>query len=486
MNLKKLLTNIDYEVVKGNIDKEINNVNYDSRKVEKDDMFVCIKGFATDGHKYAKSSIEKGASVIICEDDIECNNEDVTIIKVKDSRKALATVGCNLYDNPSKKMKIIGVTGTNGKTTTAFMIKKILERDGNKVGLIGTIANFIGSERLDTERTTPESLELQELFNDMVNKGCNYCVMEVSSHSLALDRVYGIDFEVGIFTNLTRDHLDFHKTFENYYLAKFKLFERSKIKVVNIDDDYGKRVVEDLEKLNANNVFTYSIKNDSDFKAFDEVCEMTHIGFSLKLDKVEKFLVGLPGEFNIYNSLGAIGATKNLGVSLDSIKKGIEEAVVPGRCEMVGKKYNLPYTIILDYAHTPDGLENILTTAKGFTKNRLISVFGCGGDRDTVKRPQMGKIGVDICDIAIITSDNPRTEDPTKIIEDIVKGIDKDNYEVIEDRKSAIKRAIEIAQEGDVIVIAGKGHEDYQILKTGKIHFDEREVVDDILKSMNK
>lgn len=483
MILTELLKELDYEVVKGNIDKKINLVNYDSRKVNLNDVFVCVKGYQTDGHKFAKSAIDNGATVIVCEDDIDDNNKDVTIIKVKDSRKALAQIACNFYDNPSKKMKMIGVTGTNGKTTTAFMIKTILEAEGKKVGLIGTIANYIGKEKIETERTTPESLELQELFNDMVNKECEYCVMEVSSHSLALDRVYGVEFETGIFTNLTRDHLDFHKTFENYYEAKYKLFQRSAISVINVDDKYGMRVVEDLKKENNLNFVTYSIKGDSNLKAYDENYESDHISFELNLDKKEKFIVGLPGEFNIYNALGAIAATYKLGISIESIKKGIEEVVVVGRCERVGRKFNLPYTIILDYAHTPDGLDNILKTARGFTKNRLISVFGCGGDRDKVKRPQMGKIGSDLSDIAIVTSDNPRTENPSEIIKDIVVGIDKDNYEVIENRKDAIKKAIDIAQAGDVIVIAGKGHETYQILNTGKIHFDEREVVDEILNS---
>jgi len=484
MKLEELLKNIDYKIVQGDKEEVIEGVNYDSRMIQKDELFVCIKGFNSDGHKYVESAIEKGAKAIVCEDEVECV-KGITIIKVKDSRKALATIGSNLYDNPSKKMKIIGVTGTNGKTTTAFMIKTILEAEGHKVGLIGTIANYIGNEKIDTERTTPESLELQELFNNMVNKGCEYCVMEVSSHSLALDRVYGVEFEVGIFTNLTRDHLDFHKTFENYYNEKFKLFKRSKIKIINIDDSYGKRVAMDLVGLKEENIYTYSIKNEGDYKAYDEVCESKHIGFEIMLnEKEEKFIVGLPGEFNIYNSLGAIAATEKLGVSLKSIKNGIENVVVVGRCEMTGKEYNLPYTIILDYAHTPDGLDNILKTARGFTSNRLICVFGCGGDRDKVKRPQMGGIASNLSDIAIVTSDNPRGEEPSSIIKDILVGIKKDNYEVVENRKEAIKKAITIAKAGDVLVIAGKGHEDYQILNTGKIHFDEREIVDEILKGL--
>lgn len=483
MNLKELLKGLDYEILQGNENIEIGNVEYDSRNVKENGMFVCIKGYATDGHKYAEIASKNGASAIICEDSIDISSDKTTIVKVKDSRKALAVIGSNYYDNPSKKMKIIGVTGTNGKTTTTFMLKTILEKEGKKVGLVGTIANYIGNKKLHTERTTPESFELQKLFAEMVGEGCEYCVMEVSSHSLALDRVYGIEFEAGIFTNITRDHLDFHKTFENYYKAKFKLFANSKLAVVNIDDSYGKDVVRDLKKAGRNNIVTVSIKENSEFKAYDEKCESRHIAFKLNIDnKVEDFVVGMPGEFNIYNSLGAIAAMYRLGISLDSIKEGIEDVVVAGRCEMVGRKYNLPFTIIVDYAHTPDGLDNILKTARGFTKNKLISVFGCGGDRDKVKRPQMGKIGSDLSDIAIITSDNPRTENPISIIDDVVKGINKDNYEVIENRKEAIRRAIELASQGDVIVIAGKGHEDYQILNTGKIHFDEREVVDEILK----
>lgn len=481
MILEKLLDGIDYEIVQGIKYQEIDGVDYDSRNIKNGELFVCIKGFSTDGHRYVDLAIEKGAKAIICEDDVECAG-DITIIKVKDSRKALAIISSNLYDNPNKKIKIIGITGTNGKTTTAFMMKAILEEEGYKVGLIGTIANYIGNEKIDTERTTPESLELQELFNNMVNKGCQYCVMEVSSHSLALDRVYKVEFEVGIFTNLTRDHLDFHKTFENYYNEKFKLFKKSKINIINIDDKYGTRVFEDVKILGQDNNYTYSIKNDSDYRAYDEVCDIKHIGFKVKLKSTEeKFIVGLPGKFNIYNSLGAIAAAEKLGISLKSIKSGIENVVVVGRCEMVGRKYNLPYTIILDYAHSPDGLDNILQTARGFTSNRLICVFGCGGNRDKEKRPQMGEIASRLSDIAIVTTDNPRSEEPSSIIKDILAGIKKENYQVVKDRREAIKKAITLATSGDVIVIAGKGHEDYQILKTGKIHFDEREIVDKIL-----
>ncbi|CUO97860.1 UDP-N-acetylmuramoyl-L-alanyl-D-glutamate--2,6-diaminopimelate ligase [Clostridium baratii] len=482
MKLAKLIEGLEYEVLKGNLDVSINSINYDSRKVKDGDMFVCIKGFKSDGHNFINAAINNGAKVIVCEDEADVK-DGITLIKFKDTRKALAKIGAKYYDNPCDKLNIIGVTGTNGKTTTAFMIKNILESCNEKVGLIGTIANYIGDEKLETERTTPESLELQELFRNMVDKGVKYCVMEVSSHSLELDRVYGVDFEVGIFTNLTRDHLDFHKTFENYYKAKYKLFPRSKTSIVNIDDKYGVRITEDLQKENITNFITYGIKNRADIMAKNEKLENMDILFDLVTeDKTERVLLPIPGEYNIYNALGAISACKVLGISLEDIKEGLKHVVVPGRCERAARGHKLHYEIIIDYAHTPDGLENILKTAREFTRGRLISVFGCGGDRDKVKRPQMGKIGTDLSDVAVITSDNPRSEEPDSIIDDIIAGIEKDNYIRITNRHEGIEKAMEIAEEGDVIVIAGKGHETYQILNTGTIHFDEREVIEEILK----
>ena len=485
MKLLNILNNINYKVIKGDIYKEIKNINYDSRKISLNDIFICIKGFTTDGHKYIDKAIENGASTVIIEDDLEISNNDITIIKVKDARKALAIMGANFYNNPSKKMKIIGVTGTNGKTTTAFMIKDILESDGKKVGLIGTIANYIGKKEIHTERTTPESLELQKLFYNMVEEGVQYCVMEVSSHSLALDRVYGIEFEGSIFTNLTRDHLDFHKTFENYYKAKFKLFEKSGIKLINIDDNYGKSVYNDCTEIDKDRTYSIGIKEDAYYKGFNEVFESRKTEFDVKLDEnVEHFILNIPGDYNVYNALGAIVMTYKIGCNIKSIKKGIEDTLVPGRCERVAREYDLPYEIIVDYAHTPDGLLNILKTARAFTKGRLISIFGCGGDRDKVKRPQMGEIGERISDISIITSDNPRSEEPMDIINDILVGLKNNNHIVIENRKEAIRKAIEIAKKDDVIVIAGKGHETYQILKDETIHFDEREVIKEILDDM--
>lgn len=481
MKLKQVLDNIEYKVVKGSDDLDIRQIQYDSRKVEKGDLFVCIEGYSTDGHKYINSAAKNGAVAIICSRDIE-NLPDCTILKVDDSRKVLAAAGANYYGNPADKLKVIGITGTNGKTTSTFMMKSILEAAGYKVGLVGTIANYIGSKKVPTHRTTPESLELQKLFKEMVDEGANYCVMEVSSHSLYLNRVYGIKFCEAIFTNLTRDHLDFHKTFENYYNAKLILFKNTLNSIVNLDDAYGDRVYKDA----GGNKISYSINEDADVKASNIHMHSRGIEFDLTYNsKVAHINLNIPGRYNVMNALGSAAACLNEGISLEIVKKGLESMLcVPGRCEIVTQNYNLGYEVIVDYAHTPDGLQNILNTAREFTKGRLISVFGCGGDRDNTKRPIMGKIGTDLSDIAVITSDNPRTEDPMSIIKEVVAGVEKDNYIVIENRREAIKKAMEMAKKDDVIVIAGKGHEDYQILKDKTIHFDEREVVSEIVKEL--
>ncbi|HAT4160919.1 UDP-N-acetylmuramoyl-L-alanyl-D-glutamate--2,6-diaminopimelate ligase [Clostridium perfringens] len=482
MILKSLLKGLDYEVIKGNEESKVQNIRYDNRKIEQGDAFVCVKGFKVDGHSFIGDAIKKGAKTLIVQEDVSVQ-EDITIIKVRDTRKALAIMSSNYFGNPKDKLKIIGITGTNGKTTSAFIIKSILEKAGLMTGLIGTIANYIGNKKVDAVRTTPESYELHELFKNMVDAGVEYCVMEVSSHSLELDRVYGVQFEEGIFTNLTRDHLDFHKTFENYYNAKFKLFERSNHSIINLDDPYGANIVKDIEERGLKTkVSTFSIEKESDFKAFEIKSHSNGSEFKVNLESIEEFSINIPGEYNIYNSLGCIICAYNLNIPMDKIKEGLSDVVIPGRCELVAKEKNLPYSIIIDYAHTPDGLENILSTVKAFTKNRMISVFGCGGDRDKVKRPQMGKIGCELSDIAIITSDNPRSEEPMDIINDIVKPLNYDNFVIEVNRKEAIRKAMNMALEGDVIVIAGKGHETYQILKDETIHFDEREVVYDILE----
>lgn len=480
MKLKDLLKGIDFSIINGKSDIDINKVVYDHRKIEAGDVFFCIKGFKADGHDFAPSAVLKGATVIVCERDIK-GLEGCTIVKVNDTRKSLALASSNFYGEPSKKLKMIGITGTNGKTTSAFMMKAILEEAGFKVGLLGTVANYIGNKKIPSQRTTPESLELHELFNEMVESKVTHCVMEVSSHSLSLSRVYGIEFSVGIFTNLTQDHLDFHKTFENYYNSKLILFRNSIVSVVNSEDEYGQRILKDISTPS----ITYGLNNLCDVSASNINMRSNGIEFDMNYNNENIAInLNLPGRYNIYNALGSAAACLNEGVSLLDVKKALNKVFVPGRLEIVSKDYNLGFEIIIDYAHSPDGLENILKTAKEFTKGRLISVFGCGGDRDKTKRPIMGSIASELSDITIITSDNPRTEEPLSIIQDIIKGINKNNYEILENRKEAIKKAIKIARKDDVIVIAGKGHEDYQEINDKKIHFDEREVIGEVIKEL--
>lgn len=481
MQLSEILNGMEFELISGNCEMDIDGINYDSRLIEKSNLFICIEGYATDGHEYIDNAFKNGATAIIVMKDLK-KVPNCTVIKVKDTRKAMALAGANFYGKPADKMKIIGITGTNGKTTSTYMMKSILENAGYKVGLIGSISNYIGEKKLTTHRTTPESLDLHKLFRQMVDEKVQYCVMEVSSHSLYLDRVYGIKFSQGIFTNLTQDHLDFHKTFENYYNAKLILFKNSLNSVVNIDDGYGVRVFHDVK----GNKTSYAIDKDADVKGSGIVMHSRGIDFNMEY-KHNKSLVKLniPGKYNVMNALGSAAACLEERIDFKTVVQGLEKMeFVPGRCEIVTKKYDLPFEVIVDFAHTPDGLENILKTAKEFTKGRLISVFGCGGDRDRTKRPIMGEIASELSDIAIVTSDNPRTEEPMDIIDEIVQGIKKPNYHIVENRKEAIKMAMKMAKKDDVIVVAGKGHEDYQILKDKTIHFDEREVIADIVKEL--
>lgn len=480
MKIEETLKGLTYTVLSGDKSIEINNPQYDSRKIKCGDMFFAIGGFNVDGHNFISKAIENGAKTVVVEKDVTLV-EGITFIKVENGRRALAIAASNFYNNPSKKMKIMGITGTNGKTTSAFMLKGILEAKGYKVGLIGTIANYIGNKEIHTEKTTPESLELQQLFKDMVDSDIDYCVMEVSSHSLDLDRVYGIEFSQGIFTNLTQDHLDFHKTFENYFNAKSKLFKICKHSVVNVDDSYGIKL---LEKINSR-VTTYSIEKESDLKGTDINLESTGIIFNLKgNEKTYKVQLPIPGRYNVYNALGCIGAALDEGIDMDTIIESLSKVTVPGRCENLTLGMNLGFQVIRDYSHTPDSLKNILENLRELTKGKLICIFGCGGDRDRTKRPIMGEIGTELSDIAIITSDNPRSEDPYMILEDIKAGVEKSNYKLIENRREAIKTALLLGEKDDIIVIAGKGHETYQILKNETIHFDEKEVVLELIEEL--
>ncbi len=475
MKLSKLVEGMEYVFLQGDMDCEIKKIDYDSRKVEEGSVFVCVTGFKTDGHIYAKSAVEKGAVALVCERDIEGIDSSVTIIKVASSRAALSILSENFYDHPASKMTMVGVTGTNGKTTTTYLVKSVLDHIGNKVGVVGTIENRIGDKRLHTERTTPESLELCELFDMMVKEDVTHTLMEVSSHSLDLHRVDCCKYDVGIFTNLTQDHLDYHITMDNYKAAKGKLFEISKNAVINIDDAAGSYMVSKAK----GRILTFGIDNDADLKAENMNITANGVTYTLKYEGNEYVVdINIPGKFSIYNSLGSIGACLIMGIAMEDILAGLKENYgVPGRFQTI--KSNRGFNAIVDYAHTPDGLENILNTAKEFVKGRIITVFGCGGDRDRTKRPIMGEIGGRLSDICIITSDNPRTEDPEQILKDVEEGTKKTGcpYECICDRKEAIFRAVEIAQEGDLVVVAGKGHEDYQIFKDKTIHFDDAEII---------
>lgn len=473
MTLSQLLSDVEILSVQGNIDVRISGIAFDSREVKPGDVFVCVTGYKSDGHDYAEQALEKGAVAIIAEKELE--ETAATTVVVKNTRYALSCVAAEFYDHPYKKFRLFGVTGTNGKTTTTYLIKSILENCGQKVGLIGTNQNMIGNEVIPSHHTTPDSLELMQLFDRMTKEGVDSVVMEVSSHSLALDRVASCKFDIGTFTNVTQDHLDFHNTMENYIEAKSILFKKSSIGVFNIDDDA-------YEKLSFGcncDVMTYSAKTTADLWASNIEYRATGVEFDLSYrDENERISLAIPGGFSVYNALTAAGCCLAAGLSLKAIADGLKTAKgVKGRIEVVNT--NTDYTVIIDYAHTPDGLLNILNTIKGFAKGRVVTLFGCGGDRDKTKRPQMGKIAGQLSDFCIVTSDNPRSEEPGAIIEDILVGMRETDcrYAVVENRFEAIEFAIDNAKPDDIILLAGKGHEPYQILKDRTIVFDEREIV---------
>ena len=473
MKLNDLIKNLNILDEINNTNPDISGMHYNSSKIKQGDLFVAIKGFKTDGHKYMADAPKKGAVAILCEQ----YNADIEIpqIIVENSRIAEAQVASEFFQNPSKNFKLIGITGTNGKTTCTYLVKQILDYCGYKTGLIGTNQNMIGSEVFETGRTTPDSFELQELFKKMSDENADYVIMEVSSHALDLNRVYGCRFLVSAFTNLTQDHLDFHGTMQNYANAKSKIYNMSETAVINTDDMYG----EQMAKNAPCKVLSYSVDKASDLKAKN--LKMSDKGISFSVCGKDYFL-GIPGKFSVYNALCAIGITKSLGIPDEKILKALCAATgVKGRAELVPT--DTDFTMIIDYAHTPDGIENILTTVKGFAKGRVVIVFGCGGDRDNTKRPIMGEVASRLADYVVVTSDNPRSEEPLNIINMIEDGVKKHNtpYTVIENRFDAIEFAIKNAKADDVIVLAGKGHETYQVLKNETIHFDEREIVAQIL-----
>lgn len=487
MELKNILSTLEGLKVKGDLNIDISNIDSDSRNIKENGLFVAIKGFDVDGHNYIKEAIKRGAVAVIASIDADKKllkeiMDKVTLILAPDTRLALAICACNFYDNPSRKFKLVGITGTKGKTTTSFMVKRILEKAGKKVGLVGTIATYIGDEKLeDSDRTTPESIKLQQIFSRMARENCEVVIMEVSSQSLKLHRVAGCDFDIGVFTNFSEDHISAkeHPNMKDYFESKLKLFDMCKIGFVNSDDLQTAKIP---RLLPDKNISTYGIDNYCNLLAKDITITNSFVDYKVKIGtRNERIKIDIPGRFSVYNSLAAIAITTKLGCGAEEIKEALLDLKVPGRSELVENKKEL--TIMIDYAHSPESLENILSAVKSYTKGRVISLFGCGGDRDSGKRPLMGEISGKIADFTIITSDNPRTEDPEKIVNQIEEGMKKTKgkYICIVDRIEAIKYAIKMANKNDIIVLAGKGHEPYQEINGVKHPFDERIIVNDII-----
>ena len=482
MKLRELLKDIDIISAKGDLDIEISGIVYDSRKTRKGNLFICISGYTQDGHNYIGDALQKGATAFIVEKDVEV--EGAVVVKVNSSRAAMPVLASNYYKDPTQRLRLVGITGTNGKTTTTYLIKSIMEANRKKIGLLGTISTQIGDKVYVSSRTTPESLDLQSLFREMADSDIDYAVMEVSSHSLELGRVEGCNFRIGVFTNLTQDHLDFHKTIENYRNAKKKLFYMTKgANIINVDDEHGRIIADEIRKLGTRLV-TYGIDSKADIMAKNIDITSKGVVFTLVTPEYEVELnIKIPGKFSVYNALAAASVAYVEGVGREKIKEGLDNIDnVPGRSEIV--KTNTPYTVIVDYAHTPDGLLNILASIKQYAKGRVITLFGCGGDRDKEKRPIMGEIAGRMSDYCIITSDNPRSEEPIDIIKQVEAGIKSTgcDYICIENRRDAIKFALKTAKPGDIVLLAGKGHETYQVLKDRTIPFDERDVVEELLR----
>ena len=507
----KIFKDVEHKVLKEGKNFEIKGIEYDSRKIEKDFVFVAMAGSVADGHDFIQKAIDSGAKMIIVEKNVNMaeyeNADDVTFVLVEDIRKKLGTIASNYYDYPQDKIKIIGITGTNGKTTSSFILENILENTAR----IGTTGNRILDEEFETLNTTPESLELIKLIDKSVKRGADYFIMEVSSHALEIGRVDMLQFDSAIFTNLTQDHLDFHKTMENYFNAKKKLFsmlrndkKNNGTGVINIDDEYGSKIYSEKK---SSNYISIGVRNE-EADIWGDIVNYTNNGMKVKIDlknylektnprlkdineeqKEEyKFEVDLVGEYNLYNILGCVASALSLGIEMSYIVKKLEKMPpVPGRFETI--KNDLEVRIIVDFAHTDDGLLNVGKTLKQITDGHVITIFGAGGDRDHEKRPKMAKAAAKFSDYIILTSDNPRTENPVKILADIEKGLIEekypfDKYLIIADRKRAIKHGMKLLQKGDSLLIAGKGHETYQIIGTEKTHFDDREVVRDILEEM--
>lgn len=487
MKLDKLLERLQYEVVQGSDETEITTLVNDSRKVEAGSVFVCISGAVSDGHRFAADVAVKGAAAVVVEKDVEVPS-DVTVIKVADTRYALALMSAAYFGYPADKLKIIGITGTKGKTTTTYMIRSILEGVGHKVGLIGTIEAIIGDETIPAANTTPESYTIHEYFSRMVEAGCDSVVMEVSSQGLMLHRTAGIPFEIGIFTNLGKDHIgpNEHKDFEDYKRCKAMLFKQCRLGIANVDDKY----FPDLFKDATCRVETFGFSKDADLRAEDVelVSRPGYLGVAYHVAGLMDFDVeiDIPGTFSVYNSLTAIAVCRHFGVPVEKIKEALKKAKVKGRIEMI--KVSDEFTLMIDYAHNAMSLESLLTTVKEYHPKRLVCLFGCGGNRSKDRRYEMGEVSGRLADLTIITSDNPRFEEPQAIIDDIKTGIGKTDGKYVEicDRKEAIKYAIQHGQPGDVIVLAGKGHEDYQEIKGVKYPMDERVLIAEVLEELKE
>lgn len=487
MKLADLLKKLKYTCVKGTADVDITTVAYDSRRVESGSLFICIKGAVADGHRFAEAAVNKGASALVVEDDVTVP-ENVTVIRVEDSRYALACISAEYFGNPADKLKVIGITGTKGKTTTTYLVKSILDSAGHKCGLVGTIETIIGDKVIKASNTTPESYVLQDYFKQMVDCGCDCVVMEVSSQGLMLHRTAGFTFEIGIFTNIEPDHIGphEHKDFNDYLHCKSLLFKQCRHGIVNIDDKHADYIINNASC----DIVTYGFSEKADFRAANTklVSGKGYLGIDYDLQGKENMRVeiDLPGKFSVYNSLTAIAICSYFGIDSNTICNALKDAKVKGRIEMI--KVSDDFTLMIDYAHNAMSLESLLTTLREYNPTRLVCLFGCGGDRSRDRRFSMGEVSGKLADLSVITSDNPRTEEPLAIIDDILVGIKKTTgkYTVIPDRRKAIEWVIHNGQPGDIIVLAGKGHEDYQEINGVKHHLDEREVIAQVLAGIKQ
>ncbi len=483
MKLKEIIRDIPVQRMSADPETEITGVSYDSRQTQPGDLFVAVRGFEADGHRFIPKAMERGAAAVLCETPPE---DGTPFVQTGDTRLGLALASRDFFGNPAGEMTLIGITGTSGKTTSSYLLKHLLESKLDaKVGLIGTNGNWIGDEYLHTEHTTPESYELHRLFRRMADAGCTHVVMEVSSHSLTLERVAGITFDVGVYTNLSQDHLDFHKDMEDYAAAKRKLFSQCRTGWLNADDAWAGFMREGAVCP----CRSYSVeRNDADLVAKDVRLSAAGVRFAALYEgRLAITRLGIPGLFSVYNALAVMAAGLSLGIPLEECADAMSSAKgVKGRMELVPTDGD--YAVLIDYAHKPDALEKVLRTLRPVTRGRLIALFGCGGDRDHLKRPIMGKIAAELADICVVTSDNPRTEDPQAIIDDILSGMKNAGtaVQVIPDREKAIAWALDKAGPGDVVLLAGKGHEDYQVVGKEKRHMDEREIVASVLAARRK